>query len=203
MARPVVFYAFSFHSPYSALADSRIDALVRDAGGVLEPWPLVPPRPPPPEGVQALVAGFRWEYIDEDAARWASDLGLAWSPPPPPVVFGDAKRSSAAWFFARENEQEAEFRNRVFRARFGSGLDTEDPDVLAECAWDVGLRPEALVEAALSDSYQALAPASLERMAAKKVFGVPFFSVEGARFFGNDRLDFLRRHLDGLAQGTP
>ena len=65
----LVFYAFSFHSPYSALADSRIDDLVTKEGCELEPLPLVPPIPPDPAGVDALVAELRSSYIVEDSAR--------------------------------------------------------------------------------------------------------------------------------------
>ncbi len=190
-----VFYAFSFHSPYSALADSRIDRIVEEAGGILEPIPLVPPRPPAPEGVQAVVAGFRRDYIVEDAARWASHLGLEWNPPPVAVVFGEARRSSAAWYWARDQGKERQFRNAVFRARFGAGCDTELDAALTDCAREAGLVPDDLLVAASSDEYLGRGPGELERMAQEKVFGVPIFVVDGERFFGNDRLEFLERHL--------
>lgn len=198
MADRSVFYAFSFHSPYSALADSRIDSIAEEAGCRLEPLPLVPPRPPAPEGVQALVAGFRWDYITEDSARWAAHLGLDWDPPPPPVVFGEAVRSTAAWYWAREQGRERAFRNAIFRARFGRGCDTEAEPVLLECAEEAGLDPIGLLAASGNAEFQQRGPGELGRMAEEKVFGVPLFVVGGARFFGNDRLDFLESHLAAL-----
>ena len=195
MPPATVFYAFSFHSPYSALADSRIDGIIERAGCRLEPLPLVPPIPPEPEGVQALVARLRADYIVEDSARWASSLGVPWNPTPPPVLFGAAVAASAAWFHARAQGEEQAFRNAVFRARFGAGANTEDPATLGSCAREAGLDPEALVEASRSRAFTSLGPAELPRMAKEGVFGVPFFSFDGQRFFGNDRLELLEAAL--------
>ena len=199
----LVFYAFSFHSPYSALADSRIDDLLASEGCEIEPLPLVPPIPPEPAGVDALVAGLRSSYIVEDSARWAAELGLAWNPPPPPVRFGEACASSAAWFYARERGVEREFRNACFRARFGAGRDSEARETLVDCATAAGLDADALLRAAESDEYRARGPAELPRMARQGVFGVPLFRLEGERFFGNDRLDVLVRALRARARPGP
>ena len=40
---------------------------------------------------------------------------------------------------------------------------------------------------------------NLEHAVMAGVFGVPFFIVGEARFWGQDRLDFLDEHLDSLA----
>ena len=194
-----VFYAFSFHSPYSALADSRIDDLVANAGFVLEPLPLMPPIPPTPTGVDAVVAELRSSYIVEDSTRWAAKLGLDWNPPPPPVRFGAAVASTAAWFHAREQGAERAFRNACFRLRFGAGRDTEQPDAIAECAEAAGLDVDETVRASTSEAFRERGAAELPRMAREGVFGVPLFRFDGRRFFGNDRIEELVEALRARA----
>jgi 2-hydroxychromene-2-carboxylate isomerase len=193
MAHKQVKYYFAFQSPFAALADARIDALVAQAGAELVPIPIVPPPTDPPTGIAAQIAEFKRGYALEDAERWARKLGLPWHPPAQRLV--DATDASAGHYCARDKGKERAYRNAVFRARWGEGRDIGDRDVLADCAVTAGLARGEFLEALSSRRYHDEVPKALLLCMQDQIFGVPIFVVDGRRFWGNDRLDFLAEAL--------
>ncbi len=196
MAPKVVRYYFSFGSPFAALADAQIDALVEEVGAELDPIPIVAPPSEPLEGIAAMLFDHRRSYQYEDAARWARKLGLRWysSAPPEPV---DAMDASLGYYIAREKSREREYRNGVFRAFWAEGCDITDRNVLGDCARDAGLSRDdflkGLDDERCREAFWSRAATGLE----DRVFGVPLFIVDGQRFWGNDRLDFMLDALRG------
>jgi len=189
MPRKQVQYFFAFQSPFAALADARIDDLVAQAGAELVPIPIVAPAMPPPAGLAAQIQEFKLSYMLEDAARWARKLGIPWHPPEQPQV--DATDASAGFYFARDKGKERGYRNAVFRARWGEGRDIGDHQVLADCAQQAGLSRSEFLTALESKRYHDEVPQALMLCMQERIFGVPIFVVEGQRFWGNDRIDFL------------
>jgi len=195
MARKVVRYYFGFGSPFAALADAQIDVLVEKAGADLDPIPINAPPSEPPVGFAAMLLENKRSYQYEDAARWARKLGLPWytsSPPEPPI---DAEAASIGYYIAREESAERAYRNGVFRACWAEGKDISDRGVLGDCARDAGLSRDDFVKRLDHPQYRN---SLMERAVAglgDRVFGVPFFVVDGERFWGNDRIEFL---LDAL-----
>jgi 2-hydroxychromene-2-carboxylate isomerase len=82
-------------------------------------------------------------------------------------------------------------------ARWAEGHDIADRAVLGDCARDAGLSRDDFLKGLDDEHYRnalwARALAGLE----EGVFGVPFFVVDGERFWGNDRLEFLLDALRG------
>ena len=193
MARKQVKYYFAFQSPFAALADSRIDDVIARANAELIPIPIVPPPSDPPTGIAAQIAEFKLSYLLEDAGRWAGKLGLPWHPPAQIAV--DGNDAAAGHYYAREQGKERGYRNAVFRARWGEGRDISDRQVLGECAASAGLSRAEFVEALTSRRYHDEVPKALMLCMQDKIFGVPIFVVDGKRFWGNDRLDFLLEEL--------
>ena len=190
-------YFFAFPSPFAALADRRIDDLVARAGAVLEPIPVVPPPQPAPAGLAAQLAEFKLSYLLEDAARWASKLGVPWKPPEQITI--DSTDAAAGYYFARAQGKERGYRNAVFRARWSEGRKIDDPAVLADCAEKAGLSRDAFLEALRSRQYHGEVPKALVLCMEERIFGVPIFVVDGKRIWGNDRLDVLAAELGTAA----
>src|ERR1041384_1286372 len=207
MRRKHVLYFFSFASWYSALADSRIDELVSDAGADLEPIPLVLTGAPEPTGIAAVIGEFKITYLAEDAARWFKKVGLPWNPPE--VVFRqqwpghrfdgfpDVTDATAAWYFARERGRERAYRNAVFRTFWCEGGNIGDASALVDCAAAAGLPRTDLLAALESKRWHEHVWEGLQRCAQERIFGIPTFVVDGKRFWGNDRIDFLLEELRG------
>ena len=197
MAPKVVRYYFGFASPFAALADARIDAVVGEAGAELDPIPITAPPSAPPEGIAAILLDHKRSYQYEDAARWARKLGLPWHSSAPPEGPVDALDASIGYYIAREKSREREYRNGVFRALWAEGRDIDDRDVLGDCARDAGLSRSAFLKRLDDERYRE---ALLSRAVAgfeERVFGVPLFIVDGQRFWGNDRVEFLLEALRG------
>jgi 2-hydroxychromene-2-carboxylate isomerase len=197
MAPKRVKYFFAFPSPFAALADARIDDLVAGAGAELVPIPIVPPQiGSPPSGVAAQLQEFKLSYGREDAARWARKLGIPWNPHASAV---DATDAAAGCYFAAAAGKERAYRNAVFRARWSEARDIGDRQVLADCAQKAGLSRQAFLDALAARRYHDEVPKALQLCLEERIFGVPICTVDGKRFWGNDRLDFLLDHLRGGA----
>ena len=195
MKPKVVRYYFGFSSPFAALADAQIDALVEEARADLDPIPIVGPPPEPATGIAETILDHKRSYQYEDAARWARKLGLPWHSSAPPGGPVDAMAASLGYYIAREKSREREYRSGVFRALWAEGRDIADRDVLGDCARGAGLSRgdflKGLDDERYREAFWSRAAAGLE----DRVFGVPLFIVDGQRFWGNDRLDFLRDAL--------
>ncbi len=84
----------------------------------------------------------------------------------------------------------------LMRACWVEDRDPDDDEVLRECAKRAGA-DEALVEATRTDDAKAALRASTTEAIERGVFGVPTFIVDDQLFWGQDRLDFVERALDG------
>lgn len=191
-------YFFAFQSPFAALADTRIDDLVTQAGGELVPVPIVPPPMPPPAGLAATIQEFKTSYLWEDAARWAKKMGLPWKPPALGPV--DTTDAAAGFYFARDKGKERAYRSAIFKARWSEGRDIGNREVLADCAQAAGLSRTEFTEALRAGRYHEEVPKALQLCMQERIFGVPTFVVNGKRFWGNDRLDFVVEELKGSAR---
>ncbi len=197
MAAKLVRYYFSFGSPFAALADAQIDALVAGEGADLDPVPINAPPSDPPEGIAAIIQSHRVSYQYEDAARWARKLGLPWHSAAPPEKPIEAMDASLGYYLAREKSREREYRNSVFRALWAEGRDIDDRDVLGDCARDAGLSRDDFLKGLDDERHREALMSRAIAGLRERVFGVPIFIVEGQRFWGNDRLDFLLDVLIG------
>jgi 2-hydroxychromene-2-carboxylate isomerase len=194
VARSRIRYFFGFTSPFVAIADFRIDAILGPLNVELEPIPLVPQWPDPPSGAQGQLYQWKLEYNLVDATRSAKAMDMPWKPPTT-SFFADTTDAVAGWYFARSESRERAYRHEVLQARWGQGLDLSDQQVLAGAAERAGLERGSFVSALRDRTHHGSVPHGLELAARHHVFGVPFFVVDGERFWGNDRLDAVAAFL--------
>ena len=85
------------------------------------------------------------------------------------------------------------------RAVWAEERDISDPGTIAAILAENGHDAAALAQAgdAAEAQYDANTALALER----GVFGAPFYIVGDERFWGQDRLEFLDRHLAAVAHG--
>jgi 2-hydroxychromene-2-carboxylate isomerase len=86
----------------------------------------------------------------------------------------------------------------LLRALWAEERNTADPKVRLAIANENGMPGEALVVEETSTRVQALYRQYSEEAEALGVFGAPTYVLNGERFWGQDRLDFLDRALDAL-----
>ena len=111
--------------------------------------------------------------------------------------FADTKKACIGFLFANEKGKGKAYHDGVYAARWLEGKNIGDENVLAEIAEKAGLdRNEFL--AALNDSrHEAALERSNKDGEADDVFGFPTFIYEGQKFWGNDRIEWLVRAIEG------
>ena len=84
----------------------------------------------------------------------------------------------------------------LLRALWAEERNTADPKVRTAVAEENGMPGEALVAEETSPKVQALYRRYSEEAERVGVFGAPTYVLDGERFWGQDRLDFLDRALE-------
>ena len=91
------------------------------------------------------------------------------------------------------------FVQRVMRGYWVECANIEDYDLLAEFATEAGLDGARVIEGAQQRATKDALAANLETALAAGVFGVPTVALGEKLYFGNDRLELLELHLNGVA----
>ncbi len=191
---PLVTFYFDPISPYVWLAGKEI-ARIEAAGCAVHVEPVL---------IAALLNAFdikgpaeipvKRVHTFRDVMRLAAARGLEFRGPP-----GHPFNSLLALRMSLTLEQAERrcFALALSEACWERGLDLSDPAVLIEIARGCGLDGDAMAErAGRADIKQALKD-STGRAIAAGVFGLPTFALDGALFWGADRVDSLLWHVAG------
>ena len=188
--KTVRFY-FSFRSPFAWLAFLQAPRALESLPVDLERIPLFPP-PDYPNDPAAVPA--KLEYIAQhDLPRLARAYGLEVAPLASMDI--DWMRPHAMWIYADQHEAGDAFGQELFSARFSRSQDLADERVLAAAARAAGLDPEKALAAGQDPTYHAHVGKGIAKALEDGVFGVPFFTYQGERFWGHDRLGWLVRSI--------
>lgn len=194
-AKPLVTLYFDPISPYVWLAAGAIERIEAcGAHVVLQPVLFAGLLNAHGQKGPAEVAAKRL-YLFRDVMRQAAQQGLAFKGPPGhpfnPLL---ALRMCVA--LAREDERRRFFR-AVLAAGWERGEDVSDRATLSRVADECGLDGAALLEAAQQPAVKMQLAADTGKAIADGVFGVPTFRVGDELFWGGDRIEALKRHLQG------
>lgn len=186
---------FNFRSPYCYLAsktlfslvdDYRVELLWRPLGG----WD----GRSPPERAKVKVPLTR-----QDVARWARRMNIPCVPPP---ITTDPTPAGVVSLLAEEKGCLRDYVLEATHAEWGEGRDIGQQDILCAAAARAGL-DAAEVAAALEDpARRQVLEDNWREAQSLGVIGVPTFVIGEQIFWGNDRIDFAREHLQeaGLAR---
>ena len=205
---------FSFRSPFSWMALTRLHAAMPGARGDLE---FVPFWNPDAATAAALAeAGARFHYVEmskakhlyilQDTKRQAQRLGLtlAW----PVDVDPWWELPHLGWLKARRLGRASEFYDAIVEARWQRGENICEPAVVAAAAVSAGLDAGAITGAVDDDEIRAEGVACLAAAYADDIFGVPYFRIGRDRYWGLDRIDAFVQAVHGerasrAADGDP
>lgn len=190
-------YWFSTASPWTWLGSERFAQLVKRSGAVVDLRPVdlgavfaATGGTPFPQRSQA-----RRSYRQLELARWSRWLRLPLTLEPRfyPVDRGPSSRMVIAAVNAGVDA--LSLSHAVLRAIWVEEQDIADWNTLRRLAEDCGLDGPALVAAAREPQVEAQYLENTRRAVEAQVFGSPTFIVEGERFWGQDRLDFLAERV--------
>jgi 2-hydroxychromene-2-carboxylate isomerase len=187
MADRIVNFYFAFNSPYSFLADSRIERELAPFNLELRAKPVYSPR----TGGAPDPNSPKLRYLSEDVRRFADAYGLKLNPGP----FADSRNACIGFLFAQDRGVGAAYRHAVFAARFLEAGNIGDQEVLAQVAEKCELKRGDFTAALQDRRYQDALDSCNKEAAADGAFGIPFFVIDGKKFWGNDRIEWLIREL--------
>ncbi len=191
-------YYFSTISPWTYLAGDRLEQIAARHGASITYRPLDLMQLFDRTGGQRPQDRHpaRLAYRNQDLPRVAAHLGM---PIRLDVPMTNMAPSSYAVIAAQEGGADVDaLVQGILAARFVEGRDVADDavirDVLAATGHDPAIADRGLFTGA------EIYGRNLERAVAAGVFGSPFYIVaeSGEMFWGQDRLDYLDRHLATL-----
>ena len=195
---PHIDYYFATISPFTYLSGTQLEQIAAKHGATITYKPLdimglfgrtggVPPKDRHPN---------RQEYRLQDMRRRAIVASLPLNLKPAFWPTNPAPSSYAIIAAQAAGGDVGALVNALTRSCWADDKNIAEDDVIRACLGETGFDP-ALADSGLLSGAETYA-ANLEEAVAKGVFGAPFFITDAdERFWGQDRLDDLDRHLSG------
>jgi len=139
----------------------------------------------------------RQRFRMDELKRWAKylDVPMNYTPAHFPANQAMAAQMVFAADGATGNVQAADFSDAVLTACWAEEKNIADEATLVEIANACGLDGANLLETAKQDNFAKQLQSTTEEAHKNDVFGSPTYAVDGELFWGQDRIEFLDRHL--------
>jgi len=198
MSKTIDYYHFLI-SPWSYLAIERFNALRKKHNLVVNYKPIdVMPTFDIMGGLPpAKRHPARQRFRMDELKRWSAHLNVPMNHTPAhfPVDQSLAARMVYAAGGATGNAQAADLSDTVLTACWSEQKDVSVEATLIELADGCGFDGRSLLDKAKQDVYAQQLQTITEEAHKNDVFGSPTYIIDGELFWGQDRLDFLERHL--------
>lgn len=198
--RRKVDYFFATMSPWAYLGHQRFVEMARAADAEVRVRPMDLGKIFPLSGGLPLGkrAPQRQAYRLVELRRWSEWLKLPLNLHPKFFpVSGDASCRLISVVAERDGTEAAlRLSGAVLAACWAQERDIADATTLAELLHDGGLDAARLAQSQAEEG-QSLADAHTQAAIDAGVFGAPAYVIDGELFWGQDRLDFVARRLQG------
>ncbi|HUI25489.1 MAG TPA: DsbA family protein [Candidatus Kryptonia bacterium] len=205
-----------YHSPNAYLGAVLAERALAGLPVTIERRPICIPKS---RGVKVadLVGSketaAKGSYHREDVVRWAQKYDIELKLLPLGVFEERAARwqqspyareelPARAYYAARGSGKEAQLDRALFRAAWVGQRDVNEEEVVRAAAVVAGLDPAELLARALSDASKHALDDALAAFDRDACPGVPTWVVDGERFWGKDRVDWLVEKVRALATGV-
>ena len=193
---PIDFY-LEFSSPYGYLASLRIDDIAAKHGrkAVWRPFLL---------GVVFQITGhspltnqpLRGDYARLDFDRSARLQKAPFTMPEEFPILSIAAARAYYWLEGRDPAQAKQLAQALYFKIFGEGVNVSAPEAVIAVAETLGIDGEELAAALQDPAVKERLKAETQSAIDRGVFGSPFVIVDGASFWGADRLDQVEAWLE-------
>jgi len=195
-------YFMSHGSPWTFLGHHRLGVLVKKFNVNLNMYPVnygeifpisggLPVSKRPPQ---------RQKLRLQELNRWSSFLNIKLNPEPkyfpsksllPSLIIISAKVQKLENYF--------DLAYHIMNALWVKNVDIDDENVLSGILKDMSFDAKKIILFAKSTECKKIMDEYTELGIKKNVFGAPTFIIEDEIFWGQDRLDFVERHLESLS----
>ncbi|GJI87724.1 MULTISPECIES: 2-hydroxychromene-2-carboxylate isomerase [Duganella] len=178
---------FDFASNYSYLSVMRIRSLAPD-GVAWRPFLLGPIfKEAGWNNSPFVLQKDKGAYVWQDMPRQCAKYGLPWRQP---TEFPrNSLLAARVAILCEEQPWMQDLCERVMLANFSEDRDIGSAEVMTDILTSLGQDAAAILQEAQSDANKARLRTRTEQAKALHIFGAPTFMVDGAMFWGNDRLD--------------
>jgi len=193
-------YYITLNSPWTHLGAARLEALATQHGARLRVFPCDYRATIFPESGGLPVnqrSKQRQAYRLQELRRWRDHLGVPLVIAPPYAPF-DESLAAACVIAVRETIGDAPavtLAHRVLRALWEEGRNPADTATLSALIAEMGLDAATVMALGAKPGWAEMRAADSAAALARGVFGAPSYLVGEEIFWGQDRLDFLARHL--------
>ena len=180
---------FNFRSPYACVGIKK--ALKLNIKPKFVPFCYVPK-----EILEAVTLNnpYKSDYLMEDCKRLFDDLNIDLVNKLPPDCNWPSVH--AAWSEVNKEGKGLDFMLKIFEARFEKGLNVGDKNIIADICNEIEISPKLALTAMNNEDIDKDLKSLTKIMRELKVFGVPTFIYKKERFWGQDRLSYLKDILD-------
>ena len=192
-------YFYSAHSAYAYLGSARFMAIAKAAGRTISHRPndlrrVVPASGSTPFGERSK--GHYAYFFRREIDRWAEERNAPVMQGRPTYHDNDMTLSNGMLIAGLVQDKNIDqLAHVLLESHWRYDSDLADREILVVLATGVGLDPEPLLAAALSDEVQAIYEANTVEAIERSVFGSPAYFVDGDMFYGQDRLEMVERAL--------
>jgi 2-hydroxychromene-2-carboxylate isomerase len=196
---PILQYYMTPASPWTYLGHPRFTDMAARYGATIQLRPVDYGKVFAQSGGLPLAkrAPQRQSYRLVELPRWSKHLSMPLNLHPKhfPVPPNDAAQRIIAADLAEGTGPAMTLAFALMRAVWAEERDVSDPHTLAAIVADCGLDAARL--AAKADEAREAYDRYTDEAIAMQVFGAPWYVLDGEPFWGQDRLDFLARALEG------
>lgn len=199
MGKKLEFF-YDCSSPWTYLAFSRIEEIARRHGAELNWKPFLvggvfnTVNPSVYESRRHPVPA-KARYYGKDLQDWARFYGLKIIQP---TVFPvNSVKAMRGAIVAHEHGIISPYSRRVFESYWGEDRDISQDRVLRDIVRETGLDEDEFFAKIAAPEYKEKLRANTDELIERGGFGSPTIFVEGAMFFGNDRLILVEHALSG------
>jgi len=200
-------YYFSLTSPWSYLGHEQLCKIVADAGAGITPFEVsyrgtifsatggLPVHKRAPE---------RQAYRLQELARWRDYLGVALNVHPKHWPNDETVAANMVVALRETDSVQAalSFGGLVMQGVWSEDRDIADTATLVSMANDAGFDGAQLLSEAANPKWAALRQSQSDAAVQRGVFGAPSYCIEDQIYWGQDRLNFVQRHLETLSNKT-
>jgi len=188
----VVEFCFDYASPWAYIADVRVEEALAGLPVEIRYTPVYL------RGFEMFRSAMpftsaKLSYIVRDMQRCAAFYEIPLTIPRNFPING--LHLLRATLFLRDRPERDAYREAAYRAAWVDDRNVSDPAVALEIGVESGLDREELSAGSASSAVKEALKANTEGAIERGAFGVPTFFVGEEMFWGQDRLDFVRREV--------
>jgi len=194
--KSVDFY-FDVGSPAAYLAWTQMPRIAQETGATLVRIPFLLGGVFQATGNKSPTeVPAKGRYMQDDLARFAQRYGAPFQHNPHFPINTLMLMRGATGLLMKQEDKFVPYVDAVYRAIWVDSLDMNDPAVVGAALHKAGFDPAALVALASDPEVKERLKSVTMDAVQRGAFGAPTFFVDGAMFWGQDRLDFVTQALN-------